>query len=122
MRLPVVVQKHALTAITGVLFALAIWRLGLSAELPAVLAFIFGGVLLAVIDWRVRRLPTRLVYYTLAGVAAGLLFASLVEWDWMPLLTAAGGAALFSSAYASIWYVSQRMFGFVMLGFGDVRL
>ena len=52
----------------------ALWRLGLSPQLPAVLAFIFGGVLLAVIDWKVRRLPTRLVDYTLAGVAAGLTF------------------------------------------------
>ena len=45
------------------------------------LAFIFGGVLLAVIDWKVQRLPTRIVYLTLAGVAGGLVFASIVEWD-----------------------------------------
>ena len=57
------------------------------------LAFIFGGVLLAVIDWKVQRLPTRLVYLTLAGVGAGLVFASLVEWDWVPLATAVAGAA-----------------------------
>src|SRR3954467_291666 len=88
MSLPALVHKHALSAATAALFALAFWRLGLSPELPAVLAFIFGGVLLAVIDWKVHRLPTRLVYYTLAGVAGGLLFASLVEWDWRPLLTA----------------------------------
>jgi leader peptidase (prepilin peptidase)/N-methyltransferase len=122
MQFPAVIQKHSLNAVTGVLFGLAVWRVGLSAELPAVLAFIFGGVLLAVIDWRVQRLPTRLVYYTLAGVSAGLLFASLVEWDWKPLATAAAGAVLFSSAYASIWFVSQRMFGFMVLGYGDVRL
>jgi leader peptidase (prepilin peptidase)/N-methyltransferase len=122
MRFPAVVQKHSLNAVTGALFGLAIWRLGLSAELPAVLAFIFGGVLLAVIDWRVQRLPTRLVYYTLAGVTAGLAFASLVEWDWKPFATAAAGAVLFASAYASIWFVSQRVFGFMVLGFGDVRL
>ena len=53
MSLPVLVRSHALTAVTAVLFGVAFWRLGLSPELPAVLAFIFGGVLLAVIDWRV---------------------------------------------------------------------
>src|SRR6478735_10916166 len=87
MRVQSLVSEHGLNAVTVLLFGLAFWRLGLSPELPAVLAFIFGGVLLAVIDWKIHRLPTRLVYYTLAGVAAGLVFASLVEWDWRPLAT-----------------------------------
>ena len=122
MPVPSLVQKHALSAVTALLFGLAVWRLGLSPELPAVLAFIFGGVLLAVIDWKVQRLPTRLVYYTLAGVAAGLAFASLVEWDWKPLASAIVGAALFAGAYFAIWFLSPRMVGMVVLGFGDVRL
>jgi leader peptidase (prepilin peptidase)/N-methyltransferase len=122
MRVPPLVHKHALNGLTTGLFGLAIWRLWWRPELPAVLAFIFGGVLLAIIDWRVRRLPRRLVYYTLAGVMAGLAFASLVEWDWKPFVTALAGAALFGAAYASIWFVSQHMFGFMIFGFGDVRL
>src|SRR5215211_9390361 len=121
MPVPILVKKHALNAATAVLFALAFWRLGLSPELPAVLAFIFGGVLLAVIDWKIHRLPTRLVYYTLAGVTGGLLFASLVEWDWVPLATAVVGASLFAGAFFVIWYVT-RPTGFVVLGLGDVRL
>ena len=116
------VRKHALSAVTALLFGVAFWRLGLSPELPAVLAFIFGGVLLAVIDWKVHRLPTRLVYYTLAGVMTGLTFASLVEWEWKPFATAIVGAVLFSGAYFAIWFLSQRMLGMVVLGFGDVRL
>ena len=44
MPVPVIVKKHALNAVTVLLFGLAFWRLGLSPELPAVLAFIFGGV------------------------------------------------------------------------------
>jgi leader peptidase (prepilin peptidase)/N-methyltransferase len=116
------VRKHALSGVTALLFAVTFWRLGLSPELPAVLAFIFGGVLLAVIDWKVQRLPRRLVYYTLAGVTAGLAFASLVEWEWKPLATALAGAVLCSSAFLLIWFVSQRMLGLMVLGFGDVRL
>jgi leader peptidase (prepilin peptidase)/N-methyltransferase len=122
MPVPSVVQKHALSAVTVLLFGLAFWRLGLSAELPATLAFIFGGGLLAMIDWRVHRLPTRLVYLTLAGVTTGLAFASLVEWDWKPLATALVGAMLFSSVYAAIWFLLPRMVGMMVLGFGDVRL
>jgi leader peptidase (prepilin peptidase)/N-methyltransferase len=122
MSLTALARKHALNAVTALLFAVTFWRLGLSPELPAVLAFIFGGVLLAVIDWKVHRLPKRLVYYTLAGVTAGLSFASLVEWQWKPFATALAGALLCSSAYFAIWFMSQKMLGLMVLGFGDVRL
>jgi leader peptidase (prepilin peptidase) / N-methyltransferase len=118
----VLVKKHGLNAVTALLFGLAFWRLGFSPELPAVLAFIFGGVLLAVIDWKVQRLPTRIVYYTLAGVGAGLIFASLVERDWVPLATAVAGAALFANAFFLIWFVGRNFAGVMLLGFGDVRL
>jgi len=79
MSMPALVRQHGLNAVAVLLCGLALWRLGFTPELPAVIAFIFGGVLLAVIDWKVQRLPTRIVYFTLAGVGAGLLFASLVE-------------------------------------------
>ena len=114
-------QKHALNAVTAALFALAFWRLGLSPELPAVLVFIFGGVLLSVIDWKVQRLPTQLVYYTLVGVGGGLVLASLLAWDWVPLATAVAGGALFAGTFFLIWY-SGRIHGVAILGFGDVRL
>jgi len=120
--MPALVHKHALNAVTASLFGLAFWRLGLTPELPAVLAFIFGGVLLSAIDWKVQRLPTRLVYYTLAGVGAGLLFASLVEWDWVPLANAVAGAMLFANAFFLIWFVGRNFAGLMVLGFGDVRL
>ena len=122
MSMTVLVKKHGLNAATALLFGLAFWRLGFSPELPAVLAFIFGGVLLAVIDWKVQRLPTRIVYYTLAGVGAGLIFASLVERDWVPLATAVAGAALFANAFFLIWFVGRNFAGVMLLGFGDVRL
>ena len=122
MPLPALVQKHALSALTVLLFGLAAWRLGVSPELPAVFAFIFGGVLLAVIDWKVKRLPTRLIYLTLAGVGAGLLVASVVEWDWVPLATAVAGGLLFANAFFLLWYLTRKFTGMMLLGFGDVRL
>ena len=115
-------HKHALNGVTAMLFGLAFWRLGLSPELPAVLAFIFGGVLLAVIDWKVQRLPTRIVYFTLAGVGAGLVFAALVKWDWVPLATAVAGGLLFANAFFLIWFITRQFSGMIVLGFGDVRL
>jgi leader peptidase (prepilin peptidase)/N-methyltransferase len=122
MSAKILVKKHALNAATALLFGLAFWRMGFSPELPAVLAFIFGGVLLAVIDWKVQRLPTRVVYYTLAGVGAGLIFASLVEWDWVPMATAVAGAVLFANAFFLIWLVGRNFAGVMLIGLGDVRL
>jgi leader peptidase (prepilin peptidase)/N-methyltransferase len=122
MPLPQIVRKHGLSVVTALLFLLAAWRLGMSAELPAVLAFIFGGVLLAVIDWKVQRLPTKIVYLTLAGVSAGLLFAAIVRSDWTSLLQAAAGAGLFASVYFVIWLFGERFLGFKLVGLGDVRL
>lgn len=122
MSLAELVHKHSLTAATGALFVLAVWRLGLSPELPAVLAFIFGGVILAVIDWRVHRLPTRIVYYTLAAVGGGLVFAAVVEWDWVPLATAVAGSLLFTNAFFLVWFFSTKFAGMTLLGIGDVRL
>jgi leader peptidase (prepilin peptidase)/N-methyltransferase len=120
--LPPIVRRHGLSAVTALLFLLAAWRLGVNAELPAVLAFIFGGVLLAVIDWKVQRLPTKIVYLTLAGVSAGLLFAAIVRADWTSLLYALIGAILFAGAYFLIWFLGEHMLGFKLLGLGDVRL
>jgi leader peptidase (prepilin peptidase)/N-methyltransferase len=122
MALKVLARRQSLNVVTAVLFGLAVWRIGFSAELPAVLAFIFGGVLLAVIDWRVQRLPTRIVYFTLAGVAAGLGLASLIEWQWVPLATAIAGAVLFANAFFLIWLFSTKFAGMMIIGLGDVRL
>ena len=122
MPIPTFVHKHSLNAVTAAFFGLAIWRLGLSPALPAALVFIFGGVLLAVIDWRVHRLPTKIIYYTLAGVFGGLVFASVVERDWVPLATAVIGGLLFANAFFLIWVFTTKFSGMMILGFGDVRL
>lgn len=111
-----------LNGVTGVLFVVAFWRIGFSPELPAVLAFIFGGVLLAVIDWKVQRLPRRIVFSTLAAVAGGLVFAAVASQDWRALGTAVLGAGLLSGSFFLIWLVTTHLTGMVMLGFGDVRL
>ena len=122
MALPTFVRKHSLIAVTAALFGLAIWRLWWQPELPAVLAFIFGGVVLGVIDWRYHRLPTKLVYYTLAGVATGLVFGALVSWDWWPLLMATAGAVILANAFYAVHILGTKFLGMRIIGFGDVRL
>ena len=117
-----IARRQSLNVVTVVLLGLTFWRLGFTSELVAVVAFLVGGVTLAVIDWKVKRLPTALVYYTLAGVAAGVLIAAAIEWDWRPLATAVAGAVLYSNAFAFIYLLGRRVFGMTLVGFGDVRL
>jgi leader peptidase (prepilin peptidase)/N-methyltransferase len=117
-----VIRKHWLNITTALLCGLAVWRIGLSPELPAVLAFIVGGALLAVIDWKIQRLPTPLVYRTLAAVAGGLVFASLVQWEWRQLATAVAGALLLVNAFFLVWWLTTKLTGMMLIGFGDVRL
>ena len=69
-------MKYWLNGGTAALMALATWRLWMDPVLPAVLAFIIGGVLLAVIDWKYHQLPRKYVYRTLAGVSAGSICCS----------------------------------------------
>jgi leader peptidase (prepilin peptidase) / N-methyltransferase len=115
-------MKYWLNGGTAALMALATWRIGPEPVLPAVLAFIFGGVLLAVIDWKYHLLPRKYVYRTLAGVSAGLVFAALVSGDWTSLLTATVGAALLANAFGLVYYGSNRFLKMKIIGYGDVRL
>ena len=117
------VHRHSLNLVTAALLALAVWRLGLSPELPAVLAFIFGGVLLCVIDWKAcapsthaRSFTTRLRAWRLDSCSRRS------QRDFTPLVTAVVGAVLFINAFFLIWMVTTKYVGMKVLGFGDVRL
>lgn len=122
MRLRPILRDNSLNILTVSLLGLTWWRLGLTPELPAVLAFVVGGVLLAAIDWKVHRLPSRIIYLTLAAVAVGLVFAAVVERDWRPLATAVAGGLLFTNAFCLIWLITTKYAGLRVLGLGDVRL
>jgi leader peptidase (prepilin peptidase)/N-methyltransferase len=115
-------MKYWINGGTAALMVLAAWRLGLDPILPAVLAFIFGGVLLSVIDWKYHLLPRKWVYYTLAGVSAGLVFAAAVSWNWSALGTAALGAMILANVFVLVYFLGTKFLGMKMIGFGDVRL
>jgi leader peptidase (prepilin peptidase) / N-methyltransferase len=116
------IKQHSLNLVTAALFLLAFACLGLNPVLLGVLPFIFGGVILSVIDWKVHRLPSRLVYLTLTGVLAGLAVASVIEWDWKPGAMALAGALIYGNALFAIWFLGKKILGLTLIGFGDVRL
>jgi leader peptidase (prepilin peptidase) / N-methyltransferase len=101
----------------AVLFAGAAARLGYSATLVSVLAFLGGLLALALIDLEHLKLPKGVVYATLYTVALALVIEAAATGQWHRLLIAAICAAAWFVLFLALNLLSPRY-----LGFGDVRL
>ena len=75
------------------------------------------GVALAVVDWRTRLLPTKVIAPSYAVVAALAALSAWVEGDWSALLTAALGWLVAGGTFFLMWFIYPRG-----MGYGDVRL
>jgi len=92
--------------------------LGWSWSLLVVLPLVPIGVALAVIDWRTRMLPTRLIAPTYAVVVVTILVAWLAgERHLADLERTALGWVVYGGMFFLLWFVYPRG-----LGYGDVRL
>jgi len=107
----------ALEWVTGALFAVAAAVVGPSVELVPVLALVAGSVAMSAVDLTVMRIPTRFVYATATGVAAGLVLVAAVDGPPRRLWGAAVGAVVYGGFMLVLHLISPRS-----LGFGDVRL
>jgi leader peptidase (prepilin peptidase)/N-methyltransferase len=114
---PISARYPLIELLTALLFLLAALTVGLRAELPAVLLFVASGVALSAIDIEHLRLPTPIVYVTLALVTIALVVAALVTHRPSALVTVAAGAAAASAFLFAIAFASPRS-----MGMGDVRL
>lgn len=92
-------------------------RLGWTPALLFLLYLVPVGVALAVIDWRTRYLPTRLIAPSYVVVGVLVLVASLVEQDWTSLRDAAIGWIGSFLLFFVMWFVTPRA-----MAYGDVRL
>jgi leader peptidase (prepilin peptidase)/N-methyltransferase len=92
-------------------------RLGWNPALLFLLYLVPVGVALALIDWRTRYLPSRLILPSYAVVAVLAVVASVVGRDWPELLSAAIGCAATFGLFFVMWFVAPRA-----MAFGDVRL
>ena len=99
------------------LFAGAAARLGYSATLVSVLAFLAGLLALALIDFEHLKLPKPVVYTTLYTVGIALVIEAASTGQWHRLLIAAICAAAWFILFLALNLLSPRY-----LGFGDVRL
>jgi leader peptidase (prepilin peptidase)/N-methyltransferase len=106
-----------LELLTAVLCATLAWHVGAKPELLAFSWFAAVGVLLAAIDWRTRRLPTRLIWLSGAVLAALFVFAAAVGNSWNLLLRSAATTLVLLAFYGVLYIVRPGE-----LGGGDLRL
>lgn len=101
----------------AVIGALVGARLGWDWALLPVLYLVPVGVALALIDWRTRLLPTKVIAPSYAAVVLLALVAALASGDWSDLVRAGWGWAVAGGTYILLWAIYPRG-----MGYGDVRL
>jgi leader peptidase (prepilin peptidase)/N-methyltransferase len=105
-------------AASGVCAAAIGLMLGWDVSLLVVLPLVPIGVALAVIDWRTRLLPTRLIAPAYAVTVVAVLVAWLVDSrDAQDLGRTALGWLIYGGMFFLLWFIYPRG-----LGYGDVRL
>lgn len=97
--------------------ALIGWRIGWSPSLPAHLVLGFVTVCVVIIDYRLHKIPTRLVYPAAGVAAVALIVEAVIDGQLNPLVRA-GIGALVASGF--LWLLV--LFVPAGMGQGDARL
>ncbi len=92
-------------------------RIGWSWELLFLMYLVPVGVALAVVDWRTRLLPTRVIAPSYAVVTVLVLLAALLSGDGHDLVRAGWGWVVGGGTFLLLWLIYPRG-----MGYGDVRL
>ncbi len=104
-------------AATAVVAGLVGARTGWAPELSFLLYLAPVGVALAVIDWRTRLLPTKVIAPSYLVVIVLAVLSTLVSGDRHALVTAGWGWLVAGGTFFVLWFVYPRG-----MGYGDVRL
>jgi leader peptidase (prepilin peptidase)/N-methyltransferase len=102
---------------TAVVAAVLAARVGWGGELGFLLYLAPVGVALAVVDWRTRLLPTKVIAPSYAVVSLLVVLAALVSGDWSSVVGAATGWLVAGGTFFVLWFVYPKG-----MGYGDVRL
>ena len=87
---------------------------------PALLVWAYlvpVGVALAIVDWRTRLLPTKVIAPSYAVVVALTLLAGAMSGDWDSVVRAGWGWLIAGGTFFVLWFIYPRG-----MGYGDVRL
>jgi leader peptidase (prepilin peptidase)/N-methyltransferase len=113
--LPGLGWKSALAA--GVVGALVGGKVGWHWELLFLVYLVPLGVALAVVDWRTRLLPTRLIAPSYAVVITLVVAAAVLSGDRDDLVRAGWGWFAYGVLFFATWWIYPPA-----MGYGDVRL
>lgn len=102
---------------TGVVGTLIGARVGWQPELSFLLYLAPVSVALAVVDWRTRLLPTKVVAPSYFAVGLLAVFSAWTSGDWSALAHAAWGWLVAGGTFFALWFIHPRG-----MGYGDVRL
>lgn len=102
---------------TALVSGLVASRVGWAPALAFVLYLAPVGVALAVVDWRTRLLPTKVIAPSYLVMVALALLCALADRDPEPLLRAGLGWLVAGGTFFVLWFVYPRG-----MGYGDVRL
>lgn len=120
---PISIQYPLIEAFTAVVFGtftyIAFTRFEASPFFAALalLSFAFVGILLALIDLDIRKLPTKIIAWGAVPVVVGVFGYVVSTGEWDRLITAAIFAGVYLFLYGLLWFIKPKG-----IGFGDVRL
>ncbi len=103
--------------VTAALFAAAAYRLGAHPILFAVSWLAAFSAPLAIMDWRTRILPTKVILSAAVGLIGLLAMVAALSHDLYPLLRGSAGLAAALAFYGALYFFLPGQ-----LGGGDVRL
>lgn len=102
---------------TAVVAGLIGGRVGWDPALAFLLFLAPVGVALAVVDWRTRLLPTKVIAPSYLVVAVLVALAAWQVGDWDPLVRALWGWLVAGGTFFVLWFLYPKG-----MGYGDVRL
>jgi leader peptidase (prepilin peptidase)/N-methyltransferase len=111
------IRYPVMELVTGVLFALAVWKFGVSIEAVVFAAFFWVLVVLSAIDLEYRLLPNRVVYPALVVGWLGVVALALVRGTPERLVDAGVGAIVFGGFFFVVAFLVPAG-----MGGGDVKL
>ncbi len=113
--LPGLAWKSALAS--AVTAALVGARIGWDPALLVWAYLVPVGVALAVVDWRTRLLPTKVIAPSYAVLVVLTLVAGVLSGEWDSVMRAGWGWLISGGTFFVLWFIYPRG-----MGYGDVRL
>lgn len=116
---PIVALRPLTEGLTAILFVLALWRVGWSLELAAMLAFTVVLLLILRIDWQNHLIFQHTI---VVGLLLALGYAAIGSREPNALIWSAAAAVAAAVFFLLLYFLAILLYRRRALGFGDVLL